>query len=52
MMKECEILANMTHLGTVITGSQVTLLDRVLIIVSILFHLASPNMSQLSFLQF
>jgi len=52
MMKECELLANMTHLGTVITGSQVTLLDRVLIIVSILFHLASPNMSQLSFLQF
>lgn len=43
MMKECELLANMTHLGTVITGCQVTLLYNVLIIVSILFNLAKSQ---------
>lgn len=49
MMKECELLANMTHL---ITRSQVTLLYHVLIIVLILFNLGkSLNVSQLSFLQ-
>lgn len=52
MMKECELLAKMTHLGTLITRSQVTLLYHVLIIVSILFNLGkSLNVSQLSFLQ-